>query len=77
MISKQSRSIIGIMAATKDGVIGCNNALPWYYPGEIKHFRATTHNSIVIMGRNTYQSMPKTLFIDRQAFVLSNDTTYN
>ncbi|WP_367364235.1 dihydrofolate reductase [Candidatus Tisiphia endosymbiont of Nedyus quadrimaculatus] len=42
MISKQSISIIGIMAATKDGVIGRNNALPWYYLDEIKHFRAIT-----------------------------------
>ncbi|WP_341749364.1 dihydrofolate reductase [Candidatus Tisiphia endosymbiont of Sialis lutaria] len=52
--------IIGIMAATQQGVIGDRNSLPWSYPEELEHFRATTSGHIMIMGRKTYNIIPKT-----------------
>ena len=65
--------IIGLMAATKAGVIGCNNALPWDYPDEMKHFRDTVRDNVIIMGRKTYDSCPKRLLEETQAIVMSRN----
>ncbi|MDZ5761491.1 dihydrofolate reductase [Lyticum sinuosum] len=67
-------NIIGIMAMTKDGVIGCsssNTGLPWYYPEEIKHFSFTTLNNIIIMGSKTYYFLSKKFLSSRFTIVLS------
>ena len=53
---------IGLIAAvSKNGVFGLNNKLPFNYPEDLKHFRATTANSTVIMGRHTFFSIGKPL----------------
>lgn len=45
-----------------DGVIGYDNGIPWPRLAEdLKHFRRTTENGVVIMGRKTYKSIGKPL----------------
>lgn len=54
--------MIGIIAAVSiNGVIGVDNKLPFNYPEDMKHFRKTTADSVVIMGRNTFESIGKPL----------------
>lgn len=48
-----------VVAMTKAGVIGKNGKLPWHIPEELANFKKITHNSIVIMGRRTWDSIPK------------------
>ena len=43
---------------TKERVIGKNNNLPWHIPEDLKTFKEITHNTTVIMGRKTYESIP-------------------
>jgi dihydrofolate reductase len=52
-----------IAAVSQNMVIGKNNALPWrgVYPEDLKNFKEVTLNSIVIMGRNTFESIGKPL----------------
>ncbi|WP_062061701.1 dihydrofolate reductase [Cellvibrio sp. OA-2007] len=50
-----------IVAAAKNGVIGCNNQLPWHLPQDLKYFKSVTLNKPVIMGRKTYESIGKPL----------------
>jgi dihydrofolate reductase len=50
-----------IVAATTEGVIGYRNALMWHLPSDLKHFRETTLGKVVVMGRNTYQSIGRPL----------------
>lgn len=50
-----------IVAATYDGVIGVNNSLPWNIPKEINIFKEKTLNHTVVMGRKTYESLPKSV----------------
>ncbi len=38
-------------------VIGCDNQLPWKLASDLKHFRKTTTNHVVIMGRKTLESI--------------------
>jgi dihydrofolate reductase len=54
--------MIGIIAAvTQNGVIGIDGKLPFNYPEDMKHFRKTTADSVVIMGRKTFESIGKPL----------------
>ncbi len=68
-----SKQIIGIMAATEHGVIGCDNDLPWCYPEELEHFRKMTESHVIIMGRKTYDTTPQLLMSNRHAVVLSRN----
>jgi len=38
--------------------IGKYGIIPWYYKDDLEHFKETTLNSIVIMGRKTWESIP-------------------
>ncbi len=48
-----------IVGMTKDRVIGKDNSLPWHIPEDLKSFKRLTNNNVVIMGRKTYDSIPK------------------
>lgn len=50
-----------IAAVTKNGIIGEENHLPFDYPADLKHFRASTLNSNIIMGRKTYEGIGRAL----------------
>jgi dihydrofolate reductase len=65
-----------ISAVSLNGVIGKNNTLPWSLSEDLKFFKSKTVNNIIVMGKNTYDSigsLPK-----RKSIVLSskkyNDT---
>lgn len=54
--------MIGMIAAvSKNGVIGVDGHLPFDYPEDMKHFRKTTANSTIIMGRRTWESIGRVL----------------
>ena len=48
-----------IVAFNKQGVIGVNNDLPWHLKDDLRRFQKLTKNNIVVMGRKTYESLPK------------------
>ncbi|MCB0377081.1 MAG: dihydrofolate reductase [Bdellovibrionales bacterium] len=50
-----------IAAMAKNRVIGVDGNLPWDLPEDMKFFREKTKNSIVVMGRKTYESLGKPL----------------
>ena len=47
-----------IVALNSQNIIGQNGSLPWSYPGDLKFFREKTVGHVVIMGRNTWESLP-------------------
>lgn len=54
--------MIGIIAAvTQNDVIGIDGKLPFDYPEDMAHFKKMTLNSIVIMGRITFEGIGKPL----------------
>ncbi|OYZ38288.1 MAG: hypothetical protein B7Y25_01565 [Alphaproteobacteria bacterium 16-39-46] len=65
--------IIGIMAATPEGIIGKEHALPWYYPEELDYFRHLTQGSLMVMGRKTFEATPPDLFKDHPPLVFSRN----
>lgn len=63
-----------IAAVSQNGVIGKNNDLPWgkdKYPEDMKFFRQMTANSIVIMGRRTFESMGSKPLPKRENILIS------
>ena len=70
-----------IVARARNGVIGKNNQLPWHLPDDLKHFKRTTLGKPVIMGRKTWESLPKALpgrlnvVITRQADYVAEGAT--
>ena len=64
-----------IAAVAANGVIGRGGALPWRLPEDLRHFRALTAGHAVIMGRRTWQSLPRAL-PDRQNIVVTRQADY-
>lgn len=54
--------ILSLVAAmAKNRTIGNNNKLIWHLPEDLEFFKTTTKNKIMIMGRKTFDSLPKIL----------------
>lgn len=53
--------IIGIVAISKNFAIGKDGKLPWHYPADLKHFKATTTGQAVVMGSNTFRAIGRPL----------------
>ncbi len=62
--------IFHVVAMARNRTIGKDNKLPWHFSADLKHFKALTTGSTVIMGRKTYDSIGKPL-PNRENFVLS------
>ena len=50
-----------IAAVARNGVIGVNNDLPWKLPDDFRNFKALTLGHTLLMGRRTFESLPKPL----------------
>ncbi len=65
-----------IVAVTTDYAIGKNNDLLFHLPTDLKYFKQTTLNKIVVMGDKTYYSLPKRPLPNRINIVLSNNPNF-
>ena len=62
---------LSVIAATgKNGELGLNNSLIWHLKGDMKFFKEITTGHTIIMGRKTFNSLPK-LLPQRKHLVLS------
>lgn len=50
-------SLTSIVAVGLDGAIGIENQLPWNLKSDLRFFKRTTKNNLIIMGRKTYDSI--------------------
>ena len=63
-----------IVAYDKERGIGKKNTLPWYFPEDLKRFSKLTRgagNNAIVMGRNTWDSLPKKPLPSRDNLILS------
>jgi len=70
-----SRSVALVAAVAANGVIGAGNRLPWRLADDLRHFRALTTGHAVIMGRKTWESLPRAL-PERQNIVVTRQRDY-
>jgi len=47
-----------IAARARNGAIGKDNKIPWVAPEDLRFFQRETHGGAIIMGRNTWVSLP-------------------
>ena len=65
-------STISIVAAISDNnAIGKNLGLLWHMPADMKRFKDLTTGHAVIMGRKTFESLPKGGLPNRKNVVLT------
>lgn len=60
-----------IAAVAKNRAIGNENKLIYWLPNDLKRFKALTTGHTIIMGRNTFLSLPKGALPNRRNVVLS------
>ncbi len=72
-----------ILCTDENNGIGYQNTIPWYSSDDFQHFKTSTIDSIVVMGFNTWKSLPKRPLPSRLNVVLvsrpyteRNDTEY-
>ena len=68
--------IVLVVARAANGVIGRNGTLPWHIPADLQHFKRVTMGTPMIMGRKTFESLPK-LLPGRRHIVLTRDRTWS
>lgn len=60
-----------IVAMTRARVIGLGGRLPWHYPADLARFKRLTVGTAVIMGRRTWESLPKRPLVQRRNVVIT------
>lgn len=63
-----------ISAVSMNGAIGKNNDLLWRIPEDLKHFKEMTLNEIVVVGLNTWFSLPDIAKKNRQYVIINGGT---
>lgn len=64
-----------IAAASKNNALGKNNDLLWHLPDDFKRFKKLTSGHKIIMGRKTFESLPKPL-PNRTHIIITRDKDY-
>lgn len=62
-----------IVAVGKNNEIGKNNRMLAHMPADLKHFKEVTSGHTVIMGRKTFESLPKGPLPNRKNIVISRN----
>lgn len=65
-----------IVAIAEDGAIGKDNNLLCYLPTDLKHFKQITMGHAIIMGRKTFESLPKGALPGRRNIVVSRNPNF-
>ena len=55
-----------IVAQAENRAIGLNGDMPWHLSGDLKRFKALTMGHPVVMGRRTWESLPKRPLVGRR-----------
>ena len=68
--------IVLVLARADNGVIGANGGLPWRLPDDLRHFKQLTLGKPVIMGRRTWDSLPKKPLTGRTNIVVTRNPSF-
>lgn len=68
--------IVFVVAIAENGIIGAGNAIPWRLKSDMARFKALTIGKPVIMGRKTFESLPRRPLPGRTNIVITRDAAY-
>ncbi len=74
---KQHKNISIIVAIDENNAIGKDNELLCHIPGDLQRFKKITMGHPVVMGRNTFESLPGGRLQGRKNIVISDDKNDN
>ncbi|MFW9801092.1 MAG: dihydrofolate reductase [Candidatus Thorarchaeota archaeon] len=66
-----------IVAMTQNHIIGLDGRIPWHYSPDMRRFKKITIGTTVIMGRITWESLPKRPLPRRRNIVLTRSHLNN
>ena len=72
----KERVITIIAAISENRVLGKDNKLIWHLPEDLKRFKQFTSGHSIIMGRKTFESLPKAL-PDRHNIVVTKNKEFS
>lgn len=70
------RRVAAIVAAGNKGAIGRRGDLPWHIAEDMRRFKSLTMGHPVIMGRRTWESLPKRPLPGRRNIVVSRNPDF-
>jgi len=65
-----------VVAVSRNGVIGRAGGVPWHISSDLKRFKAITMGKPLIMGRKTWESLPKKPLPGRPNIVITRQKNY-
>ena len=77
MLNNEVMDVNLIVAVGKDGAIGRGGELIWKIPADLKRFKALTTGHPVVMGRKTWESLPKKPLPSRRNIILSRQKDFS
>lgn len=77
MMNYNKPNIAIIVALDEQNGIGRDGGLLCHLPADLKHFKELTTGHSIIMGRKTYESLPKGALPNRTNIVITSDTAEN
>lgn len=75
-VSPSKVSLTAIVAMGARGEIGQDGTIPWHLPEDLRHFKEITMGRAVIMGRRTWESLPKRPLPGRRNIVVTRQEGY-
>lgn len=65
-----------VLARADNGVIGANGGLPWRLTEDLRRFKQLTLGKPIIMGRKTWDSLPRKPLPDRTNIVVTRNDSF-
>ena len=65
-----------VVAVSKNGVIGREGGLPWHISSDLKRFKEITMGKPVVMGRKTWESLPRRPLPGRRNIVITRQRDF-
>jgi len=65
-----------VLARADNGVIGKDGGLPWRLPDDMRRFKQLTLGKPVVMGRKTWESLPRKPLPGRENIVVTRDAGF-
>ena len=68
--------ISSVVAVSRNGAIGREGGLPWHISSDLKRFKEITMGKPVVMGRKTWESLPRKPLPGRRNIVITQQKDY-
>lgn len=66
-----------VLAMADNGVIGDKGGIPWRIPDDMRRFKQLTMGKPIVMGRKTWESLPKKPLPGRTNIVITRDRSFS